>query len=171
MRSATFSFLAPLSSLNYHPGLMVLIELVFCDGSRHIASLPENLCTPSCLRAAAAAAGAIHCLCPSKYGSRQFGNPNTLETRIHQNKTMRNKVTLEIPDGRVFSLVETDVEHGCSCTQCALFALGICHDVPCMQFDSENKSYHYEELRPAQSSNPLKHPAKRNIKPYPTGEE
>lgn len=151
---------------------MLHIELVFCDGSRHITWLPKRLCKPSCLRAAAAAAGAIHCLCPSKYESRQFGNPNTLETRIHQEKTMRNKVTLEIPDGRVFRLVETDRERGDSCAQCALFALGKCSDIPCMLFDSEYKSYHYEELSPAQSSSPLNHPAaRRNIKPYSTGEE
>ena len=85
---------------------------------------------------------------------------------------MKNRVTLEIPGGRVFRLVETDYERGCSCSQCALFDLDICCDVPCMQFDSEHNAYHYEELRPAQSLNPLIHPdASRNIKPYPTGEE
>lgn len=85
---------------------------------------------------------------------------------------MRNKITLVIPDGRVFRLVETDYERGCSCDQCALFDLGICCAVQCMQFDSYYKAYHFEELRPAQSLNPLNHPdASRNIKPYPTGEE
>lgn len=90
--------------------------------------------------------------------------------RLITTRDMINKVLLEIPDGRVFRLVETNQELGISCTQCALFKLAIC--CPCMQFASEYRAYHYEELRPAQSSSPLKHPAaRRNIKPYPTGEE
>lgn len=41
-----------------------------------VAYLPEELCKPACLQAAAAAADALFVRCPHKYGCKQFLNPN-----------------------------------------------------------------------------------------------
>lgn len=52
------------------------VELFFGDGHVHVVYLPEDLCMPKCLSAAAAAAGALFACCPNKYRCRQFFNPN-----------------------------------------------------------------------------------------------
>ena len=50
----------------------LLVQVVFPDSSSRYVFLPIKDCVPSKLKNYASSCGALLCLCPAKYGCRQF---------------------------------------------------------------------------------------------------